>query len=175
MTLATGASLHSPVKSIFIDFETNFYFVLWAGFTFLFVFSVQFSSVAQSCPTRCDFMNHSTPGLPVHHQLPEFTQTHVHRVSDAIHRQTYILVCILNNMLPVCFLWLFVCFWPHLLACRILVSQPWIEPRPQQLKHRVLTTGLPGNSFLCPLFLKKKKKYYHICNLFLLGARSLGE
>ena len=40
--------------------------------------SVQFSSVAQSCPTLCDPMNHSTPGLPVHHQLPEFTQTHVH-------------------------------------------------------------------------------------------------
>ena len=46
--------------------------------------SVQFSSVAQSCPTLCDPMNRSTPGLPVHHQLPEFTQTHVHRASDAI-------------------------------------------------------------------------------------------
>ena len=46
--------------------------------------SVQFSSVAQSCPTLCDPMNHSTPGLPVHHHLPEFTQTHVHRVCDAI-------------------------------------------------------------------------------------------
>ena len=44
----------------------------------------QFSSVAQSCPTLCDPMNHSTPGLPVHHQLPEFTQTHVRRVGDAI-------------------------------------------------------------------------------------------
>ena len=43
---------------------------------------VQFSSVAQSCPTLCDPMNHSTPGLPVHHQLPEFTQTNIHRVSD---------------------------------------------------------------------------------------------
>ena len=48
-----------------------------------FCFS-QFSSVAQSCPTLCDPMNRSTPGLPVHHQLPEFTQIHVHRVSDAI-------------------------------------------------------------------------------------------
>ena len=46
--------------------------------------SVQFSSVAQSCPTLCERMNHSTPGLPVHHQLPEFTQTHVHQVGDAI-------------------------------------------------------------------------------------------
>ena len=46
--------------------------------------SVQFSSVAQSCPTLCDPANRSTPGLPAHHQLPEFTQIHVHRVSDAI-------------------------------------------------------------------------------------------
>ena len=46
--------------------------------------SVQLSSVAQSCRTLCDPMNCSTPGLPVHHQLLEFTQTHVHRVSDAI-------------------------------------------------------------------------------------------
>ena len=45
---------------------------------------VQFSSVAQWCPTLCDPVNCSTPGLPVHHQLPEFTQTHVHRVGDAI-------------------------------------------------------------------------------------------
>ena len=44
----------------------------------------QIRSVAQSCPTLCDPMNRSTPGLPVHHQLPEFTQTHVHRVGDAI-------------------------------------------------------------------------------------------
>ena len=44
----------------------------------------QFSSVAQSCPTLCDSTNRSTPGLPVHHKLPEFTQTHTHRVSDAI-------------------------------------------------------------------------------------------
>ena len=45
---------------------------------------VQFSSVAQSCPTLCDPMSCSTPALPVHHQFPEFTQTHVHRVGDAI-------------------------------------------------------------------------------------------
>ena len=45
---------------------------------------VQFSSVTQSCPTLCDPMNHSTPGLPVHHQPPESTKTHVHQVSDAI-------------------------------------------------------------------------------------------
>ena len=50
----------------------------------LILVPVQFSSVAQSCLTLCDPMNHSTPGLPVHHQLPESTQTQVHRVSDAI-------------------------------------------------------------------------------------------
>ena len=55
----------------------------------LFAFAVfsaynQFISVAQLCPTLCDAMNCSTPGLPVHHQLPEFTQTHVHQISDAI-------------------------------------------------------------------------------------------
>ena len=58
-----------------------FQFVTW----FLtFLTSVQFSPVTQTCPTICDPMNHSMPGLPVHHQHPEFTQTHVHGVSDAI-------------------------------------------------------------------------------------------
>ena len=53
--------------------------------TFLHItLSVQFSSVAQSCPTLCDTMDCSMPGLPVHHQLPELPQTHVHWVSDAL-------------------------------------------------------------------------------------------
>ena len=55
---------------------------LWYIYTM--EYSVQFSSVTQSCLTLCDPMNRSMPGLPVHHQLPEFTQTHVHGVSDAI-------------------------------------------------------------------------------------------
>ena len=46
--------------------------------------SDQIISVTQSCPTLCDPMNRSMPGLPVHHQFPQFTQTHVHRASDAI-------------------------------------------------------------------------------------------
>jgi len=50
----------------------------------IYISSVQFSSVTQSCLTLCNPMNHSTPGLPVHHQLPEFTQTHIHWVGDAI-------------------------------------------------------------------------------------------
>ena len=52
--------------------------------------SVQFSSVVQSCPTLRDPMNRSTPGFPVHRQLPEFTQTHVHRVGDAIQPSHYL-------------------------------------------------------------------------------------
>ena len=51
---------------------------------FLALIWLQFSSVAQSCLTLCNLMNHSMPGLPVHHQLPESTQTHVHQVGDAI-------------------------------------------------------------------------------------------
>ena len=54
----------------------------WA--TSLYTLTYQFSSVTQSCLTLCDPMNCSTPGLPVHHHLPEFTQTHIHLVSDAI-------------------------------------------------------------------------------------------
>ena len=55
-------------------------------FTLYHIFwnKIQFSSVAQLCPTLCDPMNRRMPGLTVHHQIPEFTQTHVHRVSDAI-------------------------------------------------------------------------------------------
>ena len=52
--------------------------------TLVFLFLPQFSSVAQSCLTLCDPMDCSMPGLPAHHQLPELTQTHVHRVGDAI-------------------------------------------------------------------------------------------
>ena len=54
------------------------------GIAYLNVSSVQISSVTQSCPTLCNPMNHNMPGLPLHHQLPEFTQTHVHQVGDAI-------------------------------------------------------------------------------------------
>ena len=51
---------------------------------YIYISSVQFGSVAQSCPNLCDPMDHSTSGLPIHHQLLGSTQTHVHRVSDAI-------------------------------------------------------------------------------------------
>ena len=61
------------------------------------LYPVQFRSVAQSCPTLCNPMNRSTPGLPVHHQLPEFTQTHIHWVSDAIQPNSSYLRIICDN------------------------------------------------------------------------------
>ena len=70
-------------RSLLSDDGTSFTSKVTQGVSKAFS-SVQFSSVTQSCPTLCDPMNHSTPGLPVHHQLLEFTQTHVHRVGDAI-------------------------------------------------------------------------------------------
>ena len=60
-----------------------YWICMWAV-TGNFILSHQFSTVTQSCPTLWDTMNRSMPGLPVHHHLPEFTQTHVHWVSDAI-------------------------------------------------------------------------------------------
>ena len=57
---------------------------IWKKCSTSLSYSVQFNSVTQSCLILCDHMNHSMPALPVHHQLPEFTQTHVHRVSDSI-------------------------------------------------------------------------------------------
>ena len=70
----SGSSVHEIPQARMLE---------WVAFFFSRKYS-QFSSVAQLCPTLCDPMNRSTPVLPVHHQLPEFTQTHVHRVSDAI-------------------------------------------------------------------------------------------
>ena len=65
--------------------EFIFCFLIFYNVVFISAIrSDQIRSVAQSCPTLCNPMNRSTPGLPLHYQLPEFTQTHVHRVSDAI-------------------------------------------------------------------------------------------
>ena len=70
--------------SSFIFMRRLFSFSSLSSIRVLSSASVQFGSATQSCPTLCDPMNCSTPGLPVHHQLPEFTQTHVHRLGDAI-------------------------------------------------------------------------------------------
>ena len=85
---------NSPVKlfgpgNLFCGCSLNykFNFLTWRCSNYLFHIEwvvVQFSSVAQSCPTLCDPRDYSTLGLPVHHQLLEFTQTHDHWVSDAI-------------------------------------------------------------------------------------------
>ena len=58
----------------------EYYSAVMKNEVLIYIYIFQFSSVAQSCPTLCSPMNHSTPGLPVYHQLPEFTQTHVHWV-----------------------------------------------------------------------------------------------
>ena len=82
----------------------------------MIVYSVQFSSVAQSCPTLCNPMNCSTPGLPVHHQFPESTQTHVHWVGDVIqpsHPLSSLLLMpsifpsirVFSNELALCIMW----------------------------------------------------------------------
>ena len=68
----------SMVKTLRFNFSTQ------SSFLFLQSICIQFSSVTQWCLTLCDPMNHSTPGLPVYHELPGFTQTHGHWVSDAI-------------------------------------------------------------------------------------------
>ena len=74
-----------PISCIaYIGRQILYHWATLEGFSYHSVSSVQFSSVAQLCPTLCDPMNRSMPGLPVHHQLPELTQTHVHRVGDAI-------------------------------------------------------------------------------------------
>ena len=81
-----GMDCHFLLQGIFLSQGSNsclLCFLYWHE-DYLPLICLQFSSVAQSCPSVCDPMNHSTPGLPVHHQLPEFTQTHVHRVGDAI-------------------------------------------------------------------------------------------
>ena len=74
-------------------------------------YSVQFSSVAQSCPTLCDPMNRSTPGLPVHHQLPEFTQTHVQWCHPAISSSVKLLEVLKSLKLVVSAIFIYWQFW----------------------------------------------------------------
>ena len=81
-------NLFAPAEFLMVEVTTQAQCrgALWYGNEagFGITCSVQFSSVTQSFPTLCNPMNRSMPGLPVHHQLPEFTQTHVHQVGDAI-------------------------------------------------------------------------------------------
>ena len=90
MLLFIFFSVFALIFSVWIFFQIANLFpehtnVLWLNPSHCLRLSlVQLSSVAQSCPTLCDPVNHSTPGLAVHHQLPESSQTHVHRVGDVI-------------------------------------------------------------------------------------------
>ena len=82
---SSGQSIGASVSASVLPLNIQGWFPLGlTGLLSLLSSSVQFSSFTQSCSTLCNPMNCSTPGLPVHHQLPEFTQTHVHWVSDAI-------------------------------------------------------------------------------------------
>ena len=74
----------SPTSFCFVWISNYPNMFCWRDLFVIKLSSDQIKSVAQSCPTLCDPMNRSTPGLPGHHQLPGFTETHVHRVSDAI-------------------------------------------------------------------------------------------
>ena len=79
MYLCRTLSLYLSHIVVFMTDPLLYIKLLKVGFS-----SIKFSSVAQLCPTLCNPMNRTTPGLPVHHQLLEFTQTHVHQVGDAI-------------------------------------------------------------------------------------------
>ena len=84
--MSTGKTI-ALTRPTFVDKVMSLLFNMLSRLVIIFLprsQSVQFTSVTRSCPTLCDPMNGSTPGLPVHHQLLEFTQTHVHRVGDAI-------------------------------------------------------------------------------------------
>ena len=78
--MTTGKTIALTIQTFVSTLRNNYNSLIFSNTQFI----VQFSSVAQSCPTLCDPINCSTPGLSVHHKLPEFTQTHVHRVGDAI-------------------------------------------------------------------------------------------
>ena len=86
--LSSSSKVFAFSRTVFIYFFCGWIIIFLLSSCFV-IFSLktgsdQIRSVAQSCPTLCNPMNRSTPGLPVHHQLLEFTETHVHRVSDAI-------------------------------------------------------------------------------------------
>ena len=76
---------HEVINMVIQSFtELSIFPCLLSSFLLSHYPGFQFSSVIQSCLTLCDTMNRSTPGFPVHHQLPKFTQIHIHQVSDAI-------------------------------------------------------------------------------------------
>ena len=73
------------IQLIYPYMYIHIYIYIFIFFSIMIYFSFQFSSVTQLCPTLCDPMDSNMPGFPVHHQLPELIQTHIHRVGDAIH------------------------------------------------------------------------------------------
>ena len=124
--------------------------------SFHLIYTAQIRSVAQSCPTLCYPMNRSTPGLPVHHQLPEFTQTHVHRVSDAI-QPSHPLSSpspLVPNPSQHIYMQLFTCwtdfFFPHwnILVCFPLKKQKSVD-QVQVCVYSEFSTQIHRLTYLC--------------------------
>ena len=121
--------------------------------------TVQFSSVAQSCLTLCDPMDHSTPGFPVHHQLPELTQTHVHWVGDAIqalncsYNYTQLCICIYVCVLS-CFsrVWLFATLWTIAVQAPLLCSKESPGKNPGVGCCTVLQWNFPNPGSTCVFY-----------------------
>ena len=136
--------------------------------------SVQFSSVAQSCPTLCDPMNRSTPGLPIHHQPPEFTQTYAHRVSDAI-QPSHPLLSPSPAPNPSKHQGLFQWVNSSHEVAKVLEFQlqhqsfQW-TPRAYMLSHVQLFTTLGTGPSQAPLFMGfSKQEYWSGCHFLLQG------
>ena len=84
VVLVSDVQQSDSVDLVYISIYVYTYIYFFIFFSILIYFSFQFSSVTQSCPTLCDPMDCHMPGFPVHHQLPELAQTHIHRVGNAI-------------------------------------------------------------------------------------------
>ena len=132
----------------------------------LLISSVQFSSVAQSCPTLCDLMDCSTPGLPVYHQLLEFPQTHVHWVGDAILRiDLFTCLCFktLHRLFKFIFNFYFIyfkIFWLHYVTWN-LSSLTRVWTCTPCIGSIVLTIGPPEKSVLEFFKVYAIGNYYH--------------
>ena len=133
------------LKSLLNLLQYCFCFMFWFfGHEACGILAPQFSSVAQSYPTLCNPMNHSTPGLPIHHQLPESTQTHVHWVSDAIQPSHPLSSPSPPALNPSQHQGLFK--WVSSLHQVAKVLEFQIKPTPPEMEGEVLTTGPPGKS-----------------------------
>ena len=139
--------------------------------------SVQFSSVVQSCPTLCDSMNHSTPGLHGHHQLPEFTQTHVHR---SVMPSSHLILCqplllllpippsirVFSNESNLCMRWPKYWSFPFSISPSNEPSSPlgwtgWISMQSKRLSRVFSNTAVQKHQFFSAQFSSQSNSYIH--------------